>query len=167
MSANDLRIVTPSGRSLPTMQFVTVSGGAAISAGEPVKINTNGLKAYYVVVIADGDGADGSMYFIGITANSATHTSSADGTVDVYLHQPGTIYAAKPKTADSANTLAKVKARHWYRVVLDVTSSKFTIDSEATDAATNAVVIVGGNPDSDEFYFTVAHPVTWFDWGNR
>lgn len=166
MASGDIRIVTANGRSLPTVSFPVKGGTTAINPGEPVKINVSGSSGYYVVAVADADGTVRNMYFVGIAAKASSQTSSADGTVEVYLHQSGTLYAAKTKTANAANTDAKIAAKTLYRLVFDLTSSTYTIDDTATDAQGNALLVISGNASTNELIFTVDDQATWLGWGN-
>ena len=165
MSAGDMRIVSPSGRMLPTLPFVVKQGVAAINPGEPVKILPAGVGQYYVVPLADADGTVRSMYFVGIAAKASTQTSSADGSVEVYLDQPGTIYALKAKTTAAADTQAEIDSRLFYRLVIDLTSSKYTLDDPAADSQLNAFIVMpGGDPRISEFFFVIADQATWRWW---
>ena len=170
MSRADIRIVDVGGRNVtPVRRFVTVAAQEAITAGEPVKINPAGTKMYYVTLLTNGDPVitPGSWdYFVGIAAADSTHTTSADGYVDVYLDTPGTIYGAKAKTATQVDTQSEVDSRQFYRVVLDLTSSKFTIDGAAATATTNGLIILGGDPSNSELHFAVAEQATWRFFGS-
>ena len=66
---------------------------------------------------------------------------------------PGIIYSGKAKTSADFNTDAKVKALHGQRSVFDLTGVVWTIDTEATDAIANCVVIVGGDPNKQVVFW--------------
>ena len=169
MSAGDIKIVSQSGKiSNPVRRFRVPAGQAAIAAGEPVKIlQDTAVGSYYPLKLIDADGTIlENMYFLGITAAAGTHSSSAAGYVDVYLDTPGTVYRAKVKTANAANTVAKVDAFTLYRLVIDLTSSKYRIDDTTATAGGQAFIVVGGNPDEDALDFCVAEQGTWRNWGN-
>ena len=166
MAKGDIKIVDCGGRSnSPVLKFRTKGGDTAINAGEPVKIAR--ASTVYVVPLADGDLLTDAPYFVGIAAANATHTTSADGYVDVYLDLPGTVYRAKAKTAANADTQADIDDRMLYRVVIDLTSSKYTVDAAASDLATNGLIIVGGSAATSEIDFIVAGQATWREWANR
>jgi len=164
MSAGDIKIVDLGGRNVsPVRRFVTESAETAINPGEPVVIsNTN----VYVIAAVDADGVCYADYFVGIAAKVSSHSASADGYVDVYLDLPGVIYAAKPKTAGSCNTQAKIDALMFKRVILDLTASKYTVDTANAGGVTQSIMIMGGNPDQDECYFAVCDQGTWRNYGH-
>lgn len=164
MSTGDLRIVDLGGNNVtPVRRFIVKAGKDSINAGEPVRIAHEATTGgFYVIRLLDAEPVIQQAYFLGIAANAASHTSSADGTVDVYLDQPGTIYAASPKTANDANTQAKLDSYLFYRIVIDRTSNKFTADL-AADSATRAFVVIGGNPERDEVHFYCADGASWRD----
>ena len=155
-----LRVVDTGGRNVaPTRRFPTNSAQGAIAPGAPVVLNTSG--SYYVIVAVDGDITAGSDYFVGIAATTGTHSSTANGYVDVYLALPGVVFGGSPKTAGAANTQAEIDVLCFKRVVLDLTAGDWTVDSAAADAALNGVVIVGGDPNNDEIWFEVTDPATY------
>jgi len=170
MSRGDIRISDPGGKSVnPVRRFATVAAQGAILAGEPVKIQATVPKMYYVTLLADGDGVmtAASFYFVGIAAGDGTHTSSADGYVDVYIDLPGTVYRARALTAANADTQAEIDSRQFYRVVIDLTSSAFTLDASAADNRQNAFVIIGGDTTERAFDFVCAEEATWRNFGRR
>lgn len=164
MSAGDIRIQDLGGKDAPAVRkFPTKAGETTINPGEPVKISNGNA---YMIACVDGDPTMYGDYVVGIAAKVSSHTASADGYVDVYLDTPGMVYAAKPKTAASCNTQAKIDALINKRVPLDLTTSKYTVETTASDASTNGVLIVGGNPDTDEAYFTFLEDATWRNYGH-
>jgi hypothetical protein len=64
------------------------------------------------------------------------------------------VYASKAKTASSANTAALVSGLFGKRVVFDLTSSLWSVDAAAGDAAANMVTIIGGDFNTTTLYFT-------------
>lgn len=165
MSTGDIRLQDIAGKNAPNVRtFTTESAETAINPGEIVKITSSG--GTYVVAMQDGDPTIFADYIVGLAAKASSHTASADGYVDVYLDTPGTVYAGKPKTAGSCNTQAKVDALMLKRIVLDVTASKTTVDTAAADASTNGVIVVGGNPATDECYFSFLDQATWRNYGH-
>jgi hypothetical protein len=73
---------------------------------------------------------------------------------------PGILYAAKAKSAAAVDTTAEIVALLNKRVVLDLTSTTFTVDTGATDAITNGVIIYGGDPAANLVYFAISPMVT-------
>lgn len=173
MSRNDIRIVDSGGRTAnPVRTFYLKQGEATLTAGEPVKISPTAAASgashagsFYPILLGDGDvlvGATNSgLYFLGIVAKDSTQTGTADGTVDVYLDLPGTIYAAKPKTAGATDTSAEISRRQFYSMVIDLTSSKFTIDDTVAHLSVNPFVVVGGSADNDELHFICKDIASW------
>ena len=166
MARGDIRIQDTGGRNVvPVRRFPVESGQTAINAGEPVMVATAGeLDApldVYVIALTDGLPLSTNSYFVGIAAADGTHTSSADGYVDVYLDLPGIIYAAKQKNTAGLSQ-AEIDLGTFKRYVFDLTSSSYTLDDTGTAVSSNnGLIIVGGNPDSDEWYFTTASSATW------
>lgn len=132
------------------------SGGAAtIDRGTPTKENAS--HATYVAIMADGDGTT-SQRFSGMAKDVSTDTASATGTVNVYAPLPGVVYIGKDKA--STATQAGIDALVGKRVVFDLTSTTWTVDSAASDATTNGLLIVGGNPTTSELEFIVTSAVS-------
>ncbi len=73
------------------------------------------------------------------------------------------IYRGSPKTATSCNTQAKINALMGKKVIFDLTSSNWTIDTAATDALVNCLVICGGIAANDECLFYYSPKGTIFD----
>lgn len=117
------------------IQRFQVKAGAAttIKAGEPVIQNTAG-DAEYVKI--GGSTITTSDTFVGIATTDSTDTASADGEVYVACPTFGTIYRANAKTKANLNT-----ANMLTKVVLDLTSSTWTIDESTT---TNGLALMVG-----------------------
>lgn len=131
--------ITDEGRTYKK-KFVVSSGGAAtIDQGIPTKMTTIGA----IVPMVDGNGTT-SERFTGLATTVSTDTAAADGEVFVYEPLPGIVYTGSPKSATAANTAAKIDALKGKRVVFDLTTGTWTIDSAAADNSANCVVIVGG-----------------------
>lgn len=139
--------------NLPTERWQTEANATAILAGEPVKLKAAGSP--YVIPVADGEPIIGTTTaIIGVAATDSTQTASADGFVMVYpANLPGVIWKAKGKTSTTVDTQTEINALCGDNVVLDLTSSVYTVDAAAGDGNTKGIVIVGGNPDTTEVYF--------------
>lgn len=141
---------------VPTMNWLVASGAAAtINPGTPVKFNSAGA----VIPMVDGDGTT-SQRFAGIAKTTSTDTASAAGVVTTFIPLPGIMYAAKALSSTAANTQAKIDALLAKRVVLDLTGTvgpgltgTWTVDTAAGDSATNCVVIIGGEYQTNTVYF--------------
>jgi len=161
MARNCVSIIFPDSGQIYAPSYVVSSGGAAtIAAGSPTKSTTVGA----VVPMVDADGTT-SQKFAGIAKNDSTDTASAAGTVNVYAPYLALVFACKAKTASLANTAALIAALCFKRVVFDLTATggTWTIDTAAANAATNGVVIVGGDAPSATIYFAISPQITVFD----
>lgn len=78
-------------------------------------------------------------FIVGIAASTSTNTAALEGTVEVLLDVPGMVYLIAPNVAASFDTQAEYDALVGDRVLLDLTSSTYTI--LASDGATNGCVI--------------------------
>lgn len=91
----------------------------------------------------------------GIATTTSTQTASVAGEVWVQPIVPGTIYKMKPKVAATWDTQAEYDALVGSRVLIDLTSSTYTI--LAADGATYGCVIeyldVSKNPGYVAFSF--------------
>ena len=135
--------------------LVTSGGVATIQAGTPTKAYdaTGASWTGAIIPMVDGDGTT-SQRFTGICKSTSTDTASANGVATVWLPLPGLVYASKSKDLTSANTAAKVQALFGKRVVYDLTSSLWSVDAAASDAAANMVTIIGGDFNTSTLYFT-------------
>ena len=147
------------------MEFIVASGTAAsIGRGVPSFCKTaDGSVAGTVVVGADGDGLVTGERFTGLAKSVSTETASAAGVVGTWAPVPGLIYRGSPKVANSVDTQAEINALMGKKVLFDLTSTKWTVDTAATDALVNCVVIVGGIPAADEVLFIYSPKGTIFD----
>lgn len=138
---------------------ITGSGTAvSIKAGEPTKSGAAGI----VAIMVDGDGTT-SQKFTGVARSDSTDTAAAAGEVYVFVPFPGLVYAAKAKSTTAADTLAEIDALMDKRVVFDLTAGAWTIDTAASNATTNGVVIVGGEYQTSTIFFAVSPQVTNLD----
>lgn len=140
-----------------TFQPNLVTSGAVgtIAAGSPTK-GADATAASWtgaVVPMVDGDGTT-SQRFTGLCKSTSTDTAAANGVTTIWMPLPGLVYAGKAKTASGANTAALVQALFGKRVVFDLTSSAWTVDAAAADAAANMVTIIGGDFNTSTLYFT-------------
>lgn len=135
--------------------LVAAGGVATIAASIPTK-GADATAASWtgaVIPMVDGDGTT-SQRFTGIAKSDSTDTASVAGSVTLWMPLPGYVYAAKAKTASTANTQALVTALFGKRVIFDLTASLWTVDAAAADAAANMLVIVGGDYNTSTLYFT-------------
>ena len=139
-------------------QVIVASGGVStIQAGTPTKGADAAAASWTgaVIPMVDGDGST-SQRFTGIAKSTSTDTASADGVVTLWLPFPGLVYACKSKDLTATDTAAEINALFGKRVVFDLTSSLWSIDTAATDAVANCVVIVGGDYNTSTVWFVYA-----------
>lgn len=138
--------------------IVAAGGIATIQAGTPTKgADATAASPWTgaVVPMVDADGTT-SQRFTGICKTTSTDTASTAGVTTLWLPLPGLVYAAKAKTASTANTAALVSALAYKRVIFDLTSSLWSVDAAAADSATNCLVIIGGDYQTTTLYFTIS-----------
>lgn len=161
MALGDVRFYDVGGKSnVPVWKFLTKANTTAIKAGEPVVV-AQALSVFgaYPVVLTDGLPIRNTDYFLGIAASTSSHTSSADGTVDVYLDLPGTVYACKAKTAAQIDTQAEVDSTVFYRIPFDLTTSTYTAD--LANATTAGLTVIGGDPTTSTVFFVCQDGASW------
>lgn len=145
--------------------YIVASGTAAsIAAGVPAKLTTaDGSVAGTVAVMVDGDGLVTGERFVGLGKRQSTETASAAGTVDTWCPVPGILYRGFAKSATAADTQSEINSLMGKKVLFDLTSSDWTVDTAATDALVNCVVIQGGIPQSSEILFAYSAKGTILD----
>ena len=135
--------------------LVASGTSASIGRGTPTKGADAAAASPWtgaVAIMADGDGTT-SQRFSGIAKSDSTETASAAGAVNLWLPLPGMVYQARAKTASTADTAAEIQALFAKRVVFDLTTGVWSVDAAAADAATNCLVIVGGDPNNSLLNF--------------
>ena len=134
--------------------LVAAGGVGTISQGTPTKgaDATGASWTGAVIPMVDADGTT-SQRFTGIAKNTSSETASVAGSVITWLPLPGLIYGGQAKTASLANTSALVQALFGKRVIFDLTSSVWSVDTAAADAAANMVIIVDGDPNTSTLHF--------------
>ena len=143
--------------------LVAAGAVATIAAGSPTKSADAATAATgAVVAMVDGDGALGQN-FTGVAKSDSNETAAVAGTVSLWLPLPGYIYSCATKLATDINTPAKLLTFFRKRVVFDLTSTTWTVDSGATDALINCVTIIGGDYRTGAVYFTYKNAGTILD----
>lgn len=143
---------------------------SSIQPGVPTTpAGATGSVTGVVAVSADASpttvGTATNVHFAGLAKSESTETASAAGVVTLWAPMPGILYAGKAKSAAAVDTQAEIIALLNKRVVLDLTTSVWTVDTAATDAITNGVIIMGGDPQANLVYFAIAQNVTVFSTG--
>ncbi len=148
-----------------TTTYAVASGtSGSIERGVPAYcVTADGSVAGVVAVGADGAGIVTAQRFVGLGKDVSTETASAAGIVNTWAPVPGMIYRGSPKTANAVDTQSEINALMGKKVLLDLTSTNWTVDTAATDALVNCIVIVGGIPANDEVLFIYSPKGTIFD----
>lgn len=150
--------------SFETTYIVASGTSASVSTGVPTKcVTADGSVAGTVVVCVDGDGLVTAERFTGICKRPSTETASVAGTVGTWAPVPGMLYRGYAKSAAAADTQAEINALMGKKVLFDLTSTDWTVDTAATDALVNCVVIQGGNPLTSEISFVYSPKGTILD----
>lgn len=158
MARYNIKLRSPIEDQFSTTPIVAAGAVTTILAGEPTKAGTSGA----VVPMVDGDGTT-SQRFTGVAKSDSSDTVAAAGVVQTWLPLPGVIYSCKAKSAAAADTQAEIDALYYKRVVFDLTSGVWTIDTAAADSATNCVVITGGEYQTSTIFFAVSYSGTMFE----
>jgi len=165
MSRGDLFIYR-GGPSLLSVTAAVASGTTlAIEAGEPTTpAGATGSVTGTVQLSADTSpttvGTATNVHFSGLAKSDSTETASAAGEVTLWFPLPGILYGGKAKSAAAVDTQAEITALLNKRVVLDLTTATWTVDTAATDAITNGVIIMGGDPQANQVFFAISTNVT-------
>ena len=155
MSRADIAIKETGGRnSVPTDRWVVASGTPpTIKAGEPTKQNSQTDENIILLVDADLTiGTDQPM--AGIAAVDSTETASASGYSDEYVPLPDIKWEIKAKSSTAVDTQSEIDALVGQLMLIDLTSSAFTIDTTGT-ASTAAFLMVGGDPNRSTVHFRI------------
>lgn len=119
-----------------SIRYVVASGTtASINAGEPVQKLAGAANVTALVTNAP----TATNRIVGIAASTSTETASVSGTVDVIPVNDSSIWMIAPKVAATWNTQAKINALVGARVLIDLTSTVYTI--LAADGAGNGCIV--------------------------
>lgn len=144
MAKNDVKIIKEAGGDYLQfdVQDRTSSSDTQLLVGDPVKKSGN-----YVIHLATGDPEIGTDEFVGIVAEASTETSTADGTVMVFVPVAGkSILRCNATTAGNIDTAAELLGVQLDCVTFDLTSTTFTVDeNEGDDPNVHGLQIVGGD----------------------
>lgn len=165
MSRLDIR---PSARgiaAIPTRTFQVASGAAAsIKAGEPVALGATVGASQFVALAADADPvtpSSATRVLVGIASSDSTDSTTAAGTVEVYLPIPGTVWRSKTKSTAAADTQSEINALCNTRRVWDLTASVWTVDDTTADAITSGLMIVSpGDPSGSYVDYIISLQAT-------
>ena len=156
--AKRLAIASPLDETISINRIVASGAAGSIDRGTPAKEGSAGA----VAIMVDGN-CTTSERFSGIAKTVSTDTASAAGTVKLWLPLAGIKYVGSPKVAGACDTQAEIDALAGSRVVFDLTTGDWTVDTAAGDSATNGVVIIGGQLEQDLVYFWVSQSCTVFE----
>lgn len=119
-----------------SIKALVVSGTtASINAGEPVQklAGAAGASAF------PNNGPTATIRIMGVAASASNETTTVAGTVDVIPASPGQLWLIAPKVLATWNTQAKYNALVGSRVLIDLTSSTYTL--LAADGAGNGCIV--------------------------
>lgn len=119
-----------------SLKYAVASGAAAsINSGEPVEklSGTNYVKAMVT------NAPTATERIVGVAVSVSNDTVAASGLVDVMPASNGQLWLIAPKVAATWNTQAKYNALVGSRVLIDLTSSTYTI--LASDGASNGCIV--------------------------
>ena len=166
MARYDIKVRTQIPPEFSVKYLVALGTVASIDAGVPtVSVLASGTATGVVKLAQDGAGvisatAANDARFTGIAKSDSTEVAATAGEVYAWMPLPGVVYSAKVKTASGADTQAEVDALVSKQVVFDLTSTVWTVDAGATDAAANALVIVGGDYQTASVFFVIKNQWT-------
>jgi hypothetical protein len=170
MARGDISIYRAGGMLFTAEASVASGTVSSIKAGEPTTpAGATGSVSGVVALSADASpttvGTATNVHFSGLAKSDSAETAAAAGPVTIWAPMPGILYAAKAKSAAAVDTAAEIVALLNKRVILDLTTTVWTVDTGATDAITNGVIIYGGDPAANLVYFGIAQNVTVFSTG--
>lgn len=150
--------------SFETTYIVASGTTGSIARGVPAYcVTADGSVAGVASVGADGAGVVTAQRFVGLGKSLSTETASVAGIVTTFAPVPGMVYRGFAKSAAAADTQAEINALMGKKVIFDLTSTDWTVDTAATDALVNCVVICGGIPQTSEILFVYSPKGTIFD----
>lgn len=162
MARNDIRIHQSPYSVVPTYNWVVAAGTpVTVKAGEPTKVTSTSSNAVILLVDADLTIAT-DQPFTGVAAKDSTETAAATGLVELYKPLDGIEYEMAAKSSTAADSASEILALQGAYYVMDLTSSTFTMDTAAGDAAANAFLIVGGDPAINSVWFMIRSDATVF-----
>lgn len=161
----DIKIKGAANPDFSLIRNVPSGTAGSIKAGEPTKsVDAAAASPYLgtIAIMVDGDGST-AQRFTGVAKDDSTDTVAAAGYCTTYLPLPGLVYNAKVKLSTDVDTQAEIEAHIGKRVVLDLTSTTWSVDSAAADAVANCVVIIGGDYRTQKVDFIYAPHGTFLD----
>ncbi len=135
--------------------FCVGASSTLINAGEPVAKSLGCAAGSYVTPAATNTPVVSTDNYAGIASTTSTNTATAGGSVRVTKLLPGITYLISPKSTTAYATQSLYDANVGARVLLDLTSSTYTI--LAADGSTNGCVVmpldISKNPGKVRFAF--------------
>lgn len=133
---NDIQVVKHPG---PTMTFLSDSSATGMYYGEPVKLVT-----VYAGLFETGDPVIGTDAMMGIVRKQSSHTSAADGEVEVITMIPGRTVLRW----NSENSVATQGAIDDLQgdVCVSVIATNYYLDDNDDDPNVHGFGIIGGDP---------------------
>lgn len=161
----DIQIYKGRDQLFTVIAAVASGTSASINAGEPTTpAGATGSVTGTVALSADASptvvGTATNVHFSGLAKSDSNETASVAGNVTLWSPMPGILYSAAAKSTAAADTAGEIIALLNKRVVLDLTATKWTVDTAATDSTSNGVIIFGGDPGTSVVYFAISPNVT-------
>lgn len=160
MAGKRFRIVDAGGHNVvPTVRFQTQANVSldVMDPGMLVKFAANGSP--YVIPCVGTHAIGTATAIVGLTASTGTHTSAADGTIDVYMPLPGVVYEGFASTASNIATTALLNALLGDRVPKEISATSlagnWTIDENGAEGQTNPYWMIGGDPAAGTIKFMI------------
>lgn len=140
------------------IQYNVAASATLIYPGEPV---VNALAGVAVTPMATNKPVVATDYLCGIATTTSTNTAGAAGKVYVQPVLPGQIWSIEPKVAATWDAQSEYDALVGKRVLIDLTSGKYTL--LAADGATSGCVVLAKdvNVDKGKVYFTFRNGVSY------
>lgn len=137
MAAGDLTFFeTSNAKFVGGLKYAVAAGTvSSINPGEPVQKLAG--AAYATAMLTNSPTATNRV--VGIATQKSNETAAADGFVVVAPATNGQLMLANPKVLATWNTQAKYNALVGSRVLIDLTSSTYTL--LATDGAGNGCIV--------------------------
>lgn len=146
MAANDFRIL----KNHYGVQRFRTEANVELGIAPGDLVNIGGTGTNFVSLMLDGEPAQGTDLFVGVTRSTSTATASANGVIDVELCGQGSILEGKATTTTNINTDAKLLLLLLDYVTCDrsavTAAGVLTIDeNEGTTTATSGFMILDGD----------------------
>lgn len=163
MAANDIRIFK---HGYSVMRFDTEANvTVGIAPGDGI-LGGTGTGTNFASLVLTGDPEQATDMFLGVSKSASTHTTAANGVIDVELIGPGSILEGKASTAANMDTAAKLLGLRFDFVAFDRSAATaagiLTVDEdEGTDFDVHGLCILNGDIVKGTLLFTPTNATLW------